>query len=135
MTRADTSTEGAPSQGTNVILLLRLEGAAVLGASVFAYAWLDQSWLLFAVLLLVPDVSMLAYLGPPRFGAVVYNLVHTYVGPALLALAGLVLGPWAFGVAAIWVAHIGLDRMLGFGLKLGGAFKRTHLSPDGGARQ
>jgi len=135
MTQSDISTEGAPSQAAKVIVLLRLEGAAMLGASVFAYAWLDQSWQIFALLLLVPDVSMLAYLRSPRTGAGVYNLIHTYVGPALLAFAGLALGPWAFGVSAIWAAHIGLDRMLGFGLKLGGAFKQTHLSPDGGARQ
>ncbi len=135
MTLPDTHSEAAPSQGFNVIPLLRLEGAAALGASVFAYAWLGQSWLVFVLLLLVPDVSMLGYLRSPRIGAVAYNLVHTYVGPAVLAVAGLALGPWAFGIAAIWAAHIGLDRMLGFGLKLGGAFKQTHLSPDGGVHR
>ncbi len=132
MTLADTSTESAPPQAANVILLLRLEGAAMLGASVFAYAWLDQSWLIFALLFLGPDVSMLAYLLSARAGALSYNLVHTYVAPALLALVGLALGPWAFGIAAIWAAHIGLDRMLGYGLKLGVEFKRTHLSPMSG---
>ena len=128
----DTPTENPAPAAVDVILIQRLEGAAILGASVFAYAWLGQSWLVFALLLLAPDIAMLGYLHSLRAGTLSYNLVHTYVAPALLALAGLVLGPWAFGIAAIWAGHIGLDRMLGFGLKLGGEFKRTHLSPMSG---
>jgi len=30
-------------------------------------------------------------------------------------------------VALIWTAHIGLDRAMGYGLKLPDGFKRTHL--------
>jgi hypothetical protein len=55
--------------------------------------------------------------------------------PGLLALAGLVVGPIAFGLAAIWVAHIGLDRVLGYGLKLEGGFEQTHLGLIGKAKR
>jgi len=112
--------------------LLRAEGLAVLIASVTAYEAVHASWVLFAVLLLVPDVSMLGYLAGPRLGAVVYNLVHTYIGPAALAgLAYLGVAPQAWPVCLIWLAHIGMDRALGFGLKFPDAFQSTHLGPVG----
>ena len=115
-------------------LLQRLEGFAALALGAAAYAWLGQSWLVFALLFLVPDITMLGYLRSARLGALVYNLGHTYAAPGLLALAGLVVGPLAYGLAAIWVAHIGLDRMLGYGLKLE-SFDATHLGPIGKARR
>jgi hypothetical protein len=116
----------------DAILLQRLEGLAALGLGVAAYSWLGQSWWIFALLFLVPDIAMLGYLRSARLGALSYNLGHTYIAPALLALAGLALGPLAHGLAAIWVAHIGFDRLLGYGLKLG-AFEQTHLGPIGKA--
>lgn len=112
------------------ILLQRLEGVAALGLGIAAYAWLGQSWLVFALLFLAPDLFMLGYLGSRKTGALVYNLGHTYAAPALLALASLALGPLALEIAAIWTAHIGFDRMLGYGFKLG-EFKSTHLGGMG----
>lgn len=119
----------------NAIVLQRLEGLAALGFAIIAYAALGQSWLVFAVLFFVPDLFMLGYVRSARLGAMTYNLAHTYAGPALLALLGFVVGPLAFGLAAIWVAHIGLDRMLGYGLKLTGGFEQTHLGLIGKARK
>ncbi|UXN74195.1 DUF4260 domain-containing protein [Devosia sp. A8/3-2] len=117
----------------DAVLLQRLEGLAALALGVVAYARLGQSWVIFAILFLVPDFAMLGYLRSARFGALSYNLVHNYAAPALLALAGLVIGPWAYGLTAIWVAHIGADRLLGYGLKLD-SFEATHLGPVGKAR-
>lgn len=119
----------------DAVLLQRLEGLAALVLGVVAYAWLGQSWWVFALLFLAPDLAMLGYLRSPRLGALTYNLVHTYVAPAMLALAGLALGPLAFGLAAIWAAHIGFDRLLGYGLKLETGFEQTHLGPIGKARR
>jgi len=48
--------------------ILRGEGAAALLASVLAYHALGGGWLLFAVLFLAPDLSMLGYLVNPRLG-------------------------------------------------------------------
>jgi len=120
---------------SSTILLQRLEGLAALGLGVAAYIGLGQSWLVFALLFFVPDLFMLGYLRSARFGAASYNLVHTYAAPALLALLGLAIGPLAYGVAAIWVAHIGFDRMLGYGLKLDAGFEHTHLGPIGKAKR
>ena len=123
-----------PRADTAAVLLQRLEGLAALSAGIVAYAMLGQSWWLFAVLLFTPDLMMVFYLRSPRAGGLAYNAVHTYVAPALLALLGLVVGPLAYALAAIWVAHIGLDRLLGYGLKLD-RFEHTHLGPIGKARR
>lgn len=109
-------------------LLLRLEGLTAFVAVLAAYRLVGGSWLLFVVLFLVPDLSMLAYLGGPRRGALGYNAIHTYLAPGLLAVAMAVqLVPVFWQVPLIWLGHIGLDRALGFGLKYPTAFRDTHL--------
>ena len=100
----------------------------MLGMSVLLY-WLNGgSWVLFGLLLLAPDLSMLGYLVGRRAGAGVYNVFHVYALPAALGAYGLVGGSSvAVSVALIWLAHIGADRMLGYGLKYASGFKDTHL--------
>jgi hypothetical protein len=111
---------------------LRLEGAVVLISAMFAYHTRGESWLVFAALFLVPDVMMLGYLISPRFGAAAYNAGHTYAAPALLALGGYMFGiNNVYGPALIWIAHIGVDRALGYGLKYGTSFNDTHLGKIG----
>lgn len=113
-------------------LLLRLEALCVLLGALLVYRWLGGTWATFAWLFLLPDLSMLGFLAGPRVGAVAYNAAHSYLGPALLAGAGLLLAaPLCGTLAAIWVAHIGLDRALGYGLKYGTAFADTHLGRIG----
>jgi CubicO group peptidase (beta-lactamase class C family) len=105
---------------------LRLEGLAVMVAAALLFAGADYSWLLFALLFLAPDLSFLGYLAGPRAGAVAYNALHSYVGPLFLAVVLLLAGlPQA--VPLVWAAHIGFDRVLGFGLKYPTAFSDTHL--------
>jgi hypothetical protein len=124
---------GFASGGVRAVL--RLEGAAAFAAAVALYAHGGYSWLLFALLLLAPDLAMLAYLLGPRAGAFVYNLAHTYALALPLGLAGLFLdSSLAATLALIWVAHIGLDRMLGYGLKYGSGFGHTHLGRIGWGR-
>lgn len=108
--------------------VLRGEGAALLGLSVVLY-WLNEgNWVLFGLLLLAPDVSMLGYLVGKRVGAAAYNLFHAYPLPAVLAGFGLLAGsPVALSVALIWFSHIGMDRLVGYGLKYASGFKDTHL--------
>ncbi len=67
-----------------------------------------------------------------RAGAAAYNVAHTYALALLLAVAGFLAGePALLAVPLIWVAHIGLDRALGFGLKYPSAFGDTHLGRVG----
>jgi hypothetical protein len=105
---------------------LRLEGLAVLILAALLYYRGGHSWLVFAVAFLAPDLSLVAYLGGARAGAIGYDIAHSYVAPALMAGLALVTGrpPVA---ALIWIAHIGLDRAFGYGLKYPTAFEATHL--------
>src|SRR5579863_10317566 len=111
--------------------LLHLEGAAVFIASLYAYQHNHGSWLLFALLFVVPDVSMIGYAFHPRVGAITYNAVHTYVCPLALGGFALFTGKHLpLLLALIWVGHVGFYRGLGFGLKYPSRFKDTHLAPE-----
>ncbi len=114
---------------------LRLEGGVLLAAAVAAYAGLDGGWLRFALLFLLPDVAFLAYLAGPRVGAAGYNVLHSYALPlALVVTAEATAQAGLLPIALIWLAHIGFDRMLGYGLKYPSAFQDTHLGRIGRQR-
>jgi hypothetical protein len=108
--------------------LLRAEGLAVLVAALALYFDSGYGWLLLVVLALAPDLSMAGYLAGPRVGAIAYDAAHTYVLPVALAVAGVLAGSdLAVQLALIWLAHVGADRLLGYGLKYPTHFKHTHL--------
>ena len=112
--------------------ILKSEGLVFFLSAVLAYSFVGASWVIFVLLLLVPDVFMLGYAKNSKLGAIVYNIGHTYVTPFLLLclflfLQKMILVP----IAIIWIAHISMDRMLGFGLKFDTDFKDTHLGRIG----
>ena len=111
-----------------VRLLLRLEGLAIGAGALILYVDGDHNWWLFALLILAPDFAFVGYAAGPRLGAAAYNLTHNLVLPIALGCAGL-LGDteWAVAVALIWLTHIGVDRLIGYGLKYPTAFKDSHL--------
>jgi len=113
-------------------LWLRVESIVILALSLWLYAEAYANWWLFALLILAPDLSFLGYWAGPRVGAWAYNALHTYTLPLLLGAYGAFGPPGAgalaaVGVALIWLAHIALDRALGYGLKYETGFKHTHL--------
>lgn len=111
---------------------LRIEGLVVLLAAILCYRQMGASWLLFVVLFLAPDLSMLGYLAGSRVGAAAYNVVHSYALPVtLLVVAVFTQHRTAVACALIWVAHIALDRTFGYGLKYPSAFGETHLGRIG----
>lgn len=115
--------------GSGSTAFLRIEGLLVLGLSVAFYAQSGTSWWVFALLLFAPDLFMLGYLKDPRLGALIYNIGHTYLAPAVLASIGWATQwPLLDPLALIWCAHIGMDRLLGFGLKYPTSFSDSHLS-------
>lgn len=123
---------GAVTGGVNI--LLRLEGLTLFLGMILLYAVWGGSWLLFAVLFLVPDLSFLAYLADAKTGAVVYNAAHSYLAPVALMTSGFAIGdPLTLSIAMIWLAHIGIDRALGYGLKYADGFGYTHLGRIGKA--
>lgn len=114
-----------------VRIWLRVEGLMLLAASLSWYAASDLMWGWFALLFLAPDVSFAAYLAGPRVGAIGYNIAHSLTLPLLLAVAGVAVLVELLPVAATWIAHIGFDRALGYGLKYETAFADTHLGRIG----
>ncbi len=109
-------------------MLLRLEGAATFIAITILYFFTGGNWVLFIALLLVFDVFMLGYLKDPRIGSILYNLGHSYVIPfALAGIFFLLSNPLGYQICFIWIAHIGSDRLFGYGLKYEADFKDTHL--------
>ena len=118
-----------------VTLLLRAEGLAVLLLALVVYWQLGGNWWVFALLILAPDLAALGYLGGSRLGAALYNAVHNYALPLSLGLMFYFAAPSLVPFVAIWVAHIGADRLLGYGLKYPDSFGQTHLGPIGKARK
>jgi hypothetical protein len=108
--------------------LLRLEGLAMLVAGVVAWDRLGGDWLWLVPLLLLPDLSMVGYLAGPALGSLTYNLVHNWaLGLGLLGI-GLAWGiPVAALAGALLIAHVGMDRLAGYGLKHPDSFKDTHM--------
>lgn len=125
-----TAETGAATGGVRT--LLRLEGLILfLGMTALYAAW-DGSWTVYLLLFLAPDLSFLAYLGGARFGALVYNAAHSYMAPVTLMTLGFGLAsPLTLSIALIWLAHIGIDRALGYGLKYSAGFGFTHLGRIG----
>ncbi len=109
--------------------LLGLEGLTLATASIYFYfVHLHGSWLLFTVLILAPDISMVGYLRDTRLGAVTYNTVHNFILTLVLIAIGVAVGSTLVAsLGAILGAHVGLDRCMGYGLKYPTRFRDTHL--------
>ena len=109
-------------------VLLHAEGAAVFLAATVLYFHLDHPWWLYAALILAPDLAMVGFLAGARAGSASYDVVHTYVLPVVLTSSGVLADAGALvAVGLIWIANIGVDRALGYGLKYPSGFKDTHL--------
>lgn len=116
----------------NLRWLLRLEGLALLGFAVLFYHLINKGWSHFFTWFLLPDVALLAYLVNARVGAWAYNLTHATVLPwALIASSLLLEHYWLYPYGVVWLAHIGFDRALGYGLKYPQGFVWTHLGRIG----
>ena len=129
------TTVPAPSAGAvtgGVKILLRLEGLTLFAGMMLLYWIWGGSWWVFVILFLAPDLSFIAYLSDPKTGAIIYNAAHSYMAPVALLTTGFAMGePLILSLAMIWLAHIGIDRALGYGLKYQAGFGFTHLGRIG----
>ncbi len=109
--------------------LLRLEGLALFLSATAFYAYFGANGWLFVALLLVPDLSALGYAINPRVGSMTYNFAHTTSIPVILLVIAFISGTGEMVIPfiLIWLAHIGMDRTVGYGLKYAAGFKQTHL--------
>jgi hypothetical protein len=131
-TEATAGPAGSATGGCRI--LLRLEGLTLFLGMTLLYAVWGGSWWVYVILFLVPDISIAAYLSGPKFGAMIYNAMHSYMAPMTLMVTGFATAsPLVLSIAIIWLAHIGIDRALGFGLKYSAGFGFTHLGRIGKA--
>ena len=129
----------AVSSGAGVVVgaprwWLGLEGLVVLAGALIAFAVVRQPWWLVPAGILVPDIAMTGYAAGTRLGAHLYNVAHTTLLPAVMLGAGY----WqadrlVMALALVWLAHIGMDRLLGMGPQVQRPF-RTHLGDRPDAR-
>src|SRR5438309_10178445 len=97
--------------------IIRIEGLIVFLGALYFYHVLNASWLLFVILLLAPDLSMVGYLKDKQTGALTYNLVHTFPLVALLIGIGLFTGNTSWtSLGLTLTAHIGAVPFLLLGL-------------------
>ena len=130
------------SGGLSTTVIQRIESGMIGALAISATISISPAlWWFPLALFLIFDLSTLGYLHSPAVGAFWYNAIHTYNWPALLAIIALVtrgsspsLSKWLALIALAWAFHVGMDRMLGYGLKLSDAFTNTHLGPIGKIR-
>jgi hypothetical protein len=123
-TQTDHRTTRRAAFGVLTALLL---AAAVTGAIIHGSGW----WLL-AAFAIGPDLALLFGISStleqgqlhPR-AVRLYNALHSYWGPGLLAAAAIVL-PAGYLIGALaWAFHISLDRALGYGMRTRDGFQRS----------
>jgi len=130
MDTASVAVPGTVSGGVKT--LLRLEGLVLFAGMTALYALWAGPWWLYAVLFFAPDLSFMAYLAGPKIGAWAYNAMHSTVVPMAMLTVGFGFAPpLVLSLALIWLAHIGFDRALGYGLKYQAGFGFTHLGRIG----
>lgn len=113
---------------SGVRTLLQAEGLPIFVAGAVAFGALGGPWPAFVPLLLAPDVSMVGYLRDTRLGALTYNLGHNLVTAGVLLGLGLGSGVgWLAIAGSVALAHVGMDRLMGYGLKYPTTFKDTHF--------
>lgn len=106
----------------------RVEGLALFALGIALYAHGGHSWLMFGLLFFLPDLGIAGYWISRKFGAASYNLTHWLVWPLALGAAGVWTGSDLLqALALIWGAHVGFDRLLGWGLKSPKSFCHTDM--------
>ena len=111
---------------------LKLEELAMFLLGIYAFSFLDFHWSTFLLLLFLPDLSMLGYLGGTSTGAFFYNLFHHKGVAILVYILGIYLDLEQLLLAGIILfSHSAFDRVLGYGLKYDRGFRFTHLGEIG----
>lgn len=116
------------------VLWQRAEGLIIFAAGLALFWHVNDTirWWGAILIFFVPDITFLGYLLGPRIGALCYNAVHIYAFGTALFVIGLILPiPLLAALGALWLAHSGFDRMLGYGLKSPEGFAFTHLGRIG----
>ena len=113
----------------SVLTLLRLEGLAVAAVTAVLYAKTGASWWLVCGAVVdagLVDAGLSCRLVPGR--ALLQRRAHLRsAGSTGAQCACCCMLPALLPFALIWANHIGVDRLLGYGLKYSDGFGFTHL--------
>ena len=100
--------------------------------SIVLWGQLHFAWYWWLIWILAPDLSMLAYLGGNRIGAIGYNFVHHKGVAIVVYLLGWYCSDRVVeGAGLILFGHSCMDRGMGYGLKYFSGFQDTHLGKIG----
>ena len=107
---------------------LQLEELAEFLFSIFLFMQLPYAWWFYPLLLLTPDISLVAQFADRPLGSLVYNIIH-HKGLALglFVLGALLSLPQLSLAGVILFGHACFDRMMGLGLMNGDTFTHAHL--------
>ena len=109
-------------------IFLRIEGFVLFIIASIMFFNQNGSWILYIALLFLPDIGMTGYIMNTKLGAITYNLFHTTSIPLILLIIFFVTQQYSLLIFGfVWLAHIGMDRVAGFGLKYTDNFKHTHI--------
>lgn len=106
--------------------------AVLLAAAIALPIARGGGWWLLIAFVLAPDLALLLGISAkieqgrlhPR-AVRLYNALHSFRAPALLAVTAVVLPLGAVVGALAWAFHISLDRALGYGMRTPEGFQRT----------
>ena len=118
---------------TPLSYLVRLEYFAMATmVATFFVAVVGFAWYWLVVLFFAFDISMVGYFYNPRIGAIVYNIIHSLIGPSIFAVIYMAtLNEGVLFITLVWLFHIFVDRTLGYGLKHPTGFQHTHMGVIG----
>ena len=96
---------------------LRLEGAVLLAGSLIAYSATRQPWWLVPLALLAPDLLMVGYFHGTRLGGTAIQPCPRHGAASCHGRLGWWQSrPLVVALGLIWLAHMGIDRLFGYGL-------------------
>lgn len=108
--------------------IIRIENGFAFAISLYIYIQLDFPIWMFFVFLLAPDLTAIGYVFNKKIGSFVYNFGHNLILPLALTSSYFYFSKdYLLVISIIWLAHIFMDRLLGYGLKYTDSFNKTHL--------
>jgi len=134
MTQATTAMKPQPEvkpaiSRSTPTFVLRLEALVIAVGSIVVFGATGGDWGLYFAVWLAPDLAMLGYIGGARIGSICYNTTHNLMLPiGLMALGFYSKDPLTLQLGLVWVSHVAIDRVLGYGLKYEDGFHHTHFT-------
>ena len=112
--------------------VIQIEELAMFLLCIYLFSQLSFQWWWYLVLILTPDISMVAYTFGNKTGAIIYNIFHHKALAIAIYIAGLYQQNELLQlIGLILFGHSSMDRMPGYGLKTFQGFKFTHSGEIG----